>query len=137
MRCGLPGTGRTICLLVGRSIDCPAASRAPRDRTMKTASHLRVMSTHYQLPACAALQKSYIRSSARLVALNQHSKNKLNATLRTRRTTMSPSLISPEEILPEHSEVSSEPGVSTAARAAKKVREDLRMGRAYQEGRIN
>jgi fatty-acid desaturase len=50
---------------------------------------------------------------------------------------MSPSVIAPEEIVPAHSEVSSEPAVSAATRAAKKIREDLRMGRAYQEGRIN
>jgi hypothetical protein len=28
-RCGLPGTGRTICLLVGKSIACPNANPPP------------------------------------------------------------------------------------------------------------
>src|SRR5215469_15117415 len=50
---------------------------------------------------------------------------------------MSPSLITPEEVVSTQPEISSQPTVSAAAVAAKKVREDLRMGRAYQDGRIN
>jgi len=50
---------------------------------------------------------------------------------------MSPSLITPEEVMPAQTEVSSQPSISASERAAKRVREDLRMGRAYQEGRVN
>jgi len=50
---------------------------------------------------------------------------------------MSPSLITPEEVVSTQPEISSQPTVSAAAVAARKVREDLRMGRAYQDGRIN
>jgi fatty-acid desaturase len=50
---------------------------------------------------------------------------------------MSPTLITPEEIDAEQSAATSKPTLSTAAVAQKKIREDLRMGREYQEGRIN
>jgi fatty-acid desaturase len=50
---------------------------------------------------------------------------------------MSPPVITPEEAIPAKSEVSSQPVISVASFTAKKVREDLRMGREFQEGRIN
>jgi len=50
---------------------------------------------------------------------------------------MSPSLISPEEITQASSVETAQPAVSAAQRTAKKVREDLRMGREHQEGRVN
>jgi fatty-acid desaturase len=50
---------------------------------------------------------------------------------------MSPSLITPEETVHTSVAESSQPAVSAAARTARKVREDLRMGREHQEGRIN
>jgi fatty-acid desaturase len=49
---------------------------------------------------------------------------------------MSPSVITPEEIV-EAQPTATSPQVSAATQAAKKVREDLRMGREFQEGRIN
>ncbi len=49
---------------------------------------------------------------------------------------MSPSLNTPEEII-QTSAVGSPDVVSVAARTARKVREDLRMGREHQDGRIN
>jgi stearoyl-CoA desaturase (delta-9 desaturase) len=50
---------------------------------------------------------------------------------------MSPSVITPEEITQTPAVESSQPVISAAARTAKKVREDLRMGRKYQEDRVN
>ena len=50
---------------------------------------------------------------------------------------MSPSLITPEETAQTTAIESSHPVVSVAAVTARKVREDLRMGREHQEGRVN
>ena len=50
---------------------------------------------------------------------------------------MSPSLISPEEISQAPDVEATQATLSPAARVARKVREDLRMGREHQEGRIN
>jgi stearoyl-CoA desaturase (delta-9 desaturase) len=50
---------------------------------------------------------------------------------------MSSSIITPEEIAQSPSAEVSLPSVTVAAKAARKVREDLRMGREHQEGRIN
>ncbi len=50
---------------------------------------------------------------------------------------MSPSVITPEEITQTPVIEGSQPTVSVAALTAKKVREDLRMGREHQEGRVN
>jgi stearoyl-CoA desaturase (delta-9 desaturase) len=50
---------------------------------------------------------------------------------------MSPSLITAEEITEAPAAEVTQPQLSAAARAARKVREDLRMGRQYQDDRIN
>jgi stearoyl-CoA desaturase (delta-9 desaturase) len=50
---------------------------------------------------------------------------------------MSPSLITAEEITEAPVAEVTQPQLSAAARAARKVREDLRMGRQYQDDRIN
>jgi fatty-acid desaturase len=50
---------------------------------------------------------------------------------------MSPSVITPEETTQTAAVVGSQPVVSVAAVTARKVREDLRMGREHQEGHIN
>lgn len=50
---------------------------------------------------------------------------------------MSPSLIPAEEITQASVSSETQPAVSVAAHTARKVREDLRMGREHQEGRIN
>jgi len=50
---------------------------------------------------------------------------------------MSPSLITTEEITVEPVAEATQPTISAAARTAKKIREDLRMGREHQDGRIN
>src|SRR6516225_5918646 len=50
---------------------------------------------------------------------------------------MSPSLITPEEITLEPVAEAMQSTLSAAALTAKKVREDLRMGREHQDGRIN
>jgi len=50
---------------------------------------------------------------------------------------MSPSLITPEEIVQTPATDATQPVVAVAAAAARKVREDLRMGREHQEGRVN
>lgn len=52
---------------------------------------------------------------------------------------MSPSLIPAEEVhqAPVTQDATAQPSLSVAARTARKVREDLRMGREHQDGRIN
>lgn len=50
---------------------------------------------------------------------------------------MSTSMIPTEEIAQAHSSAETQQTASAAARTARKVREDLRMGREFQEGRIN
>ena len=50
---------------------------------------------------------------------------------------MSSSIITPEEITRTSSAEPSLPSVTVATKTARKVREDLRMGREHQEGRIN
>jgi hypothetical protein len=59
-RCGLPGTGRTICLLVGKSIACPNAATDPDTPTKTTnVPQEKVIVTPYQLHLSVTLQKFY------------------------------------------------------------------------------
>jgi hypothetical protein len=61
-RCGLPGTGRTICLLVGKSIACPNAATDPCTIAKTTiARPEKVIVTPYQFHLSLALQKFYRR----------------------------------------------------------------------------
>jgi hypothetical protein len=59
-RRGVPGTGRTICLLVGKSIACPSAATDPDTIPKTTAVRLeKIIVTPYQLRLSVALQKFY------------------------------------------------------------------------------
>ena len=60
-RRGVPGTGRTICLLVGKSIACPNAATDPGTIAKTTITRLeKVIVTPYQLRLSVALQKFYL-----------------------------------------------------------------------------
>jgi hypothetical protein len=59
-RRGVPGTGRTICLLVGKSIACPNAATDPGTITNSITIRLKTfIVTPYQLRLSVALQKFY------------------------------------------------------------------------------